>query len=325
MPGTGKRAAAALLSIGLTAGVAAACAPSGRRPDGVAVAVSIQPQAWLVERIAGDLIEVVPLLNPGDSPATYQPTDAQISRVLRAAVYFRIGVPFEDGEWFRAVATGRQVRIVDLREGITLRRIEAGYARAPAGEHDHAGESEPGHEQAAGGHEQAAGGHEHAAGGPDPHIWLSPRLLHVQAATVERALAELLPEEAAAFSANREALDAELDALDAAIRIRLEPVRGAAVFLFHPSWGYFADDYGLRQIPIEIEGKEPSDSELTAFQELARRERVRVIFVQPQITSRTARILAEALGAEVQVLDPLAREVTENLRTVAETLAGALR
>ncbi len=288
-------------------GLAAACSGSGREPDRNLVAVSIQPQVWLVERIAGDRVEVVPLLSPGDSPATYHPTDAQITSVMRAAVYFRIGVPFETGEWFRAIESSGRIQIADLREGIEMRSMETGL--------------EPAHATRTG---QA---HEHGpdADGHDPHIWLSPRLLKRQAATVERVLAGLYPEQAGIFRANREVLAAELDSLAVAIADRLAPVRGCALFLFHPSWGYFADEFGLRQVPIEIEGKEPSEAELTAFQQLARRERARVIFVQPQISSRTAEIVADALGAELRVLDPLARNVIDNLGAVAAMLAETLR
>jgi zinc transport system substrate-binding protein len=295
------------------------CARSEREPVQDLVAVSIQPQIWLVERIAGELVEVVALLSPGDSPATYQPTDTQISRVLQASVYFRIGVPFEEGEWFRAITSSGRIRIADIREGIELRVMEAG--------HDHEEDpAAPSPEQPVGGvepeHEHE---HDHSAGGLDPHIWLSPRLLKIQAANIERVLTELYPGQGDTFRANRIALDAELEALDAELREQLAPVRGRAIFLFHPSWGYFADDYGLHQVPIEIDGKEPSDAELTRFQTTARNEGVRVIFIQPQITSRTAEILAEALGAEVGILDPLARDVAANLRAAAALLAGALR
>jgi len=306
----------------LLMGIAAAgCAGSERPVPDNLVVVSIQPQAWLVERVAGETVEVATLLSPGDSPATYQPTDTQISRVLQAAAYFRIGVPFEEGEWFRAIASSRRIRIIDTREGITLRPIETGHS------HEHEAESGQAHEHEAESEHSGEAGtdHVHSAGGLDPHIWLSPRLLAIQARTVARALGEIFPEHQETFTANLAALETALDSLDRELAALLAPVRGRTIFLFHPSWGYFADDYGLHQMPIEIEGKEPSDAELTAFQQLARSEGIRVIFIQPQITSHTADILAAALDAEVRLLDPLARDVMLNLRSTAELLAGALR
>lgn len=302
------RSGAAFFTAMIVAATAAGCGRSGEQQspatgDMLTATVSIRPQLWLVERVGGEHVDVSSLLSPGDSPATYQPTDAQISRVMQSKVYFRIGVPFENGRWFQAIESTGGPTIVDLRRGIEMRHMQ----------HRHGREIEE--------YEEPAADREES----DPHIWLSPRLLKIQAATVAGTLSEIDTAHARDYRANLQRLVEELDRVDVYIRDRLSSVRGRTFFVFHPAWGYFADEYGLRQEAIEIEGKEPSDHDLTEFQARAQRENIRVIFVQPQISSEVVEAVARAIGAEVRVLDPLLRDVAFNLRAVADVLAEILR
>jgi zinc transport system substrate-binding protein len=247
---------------------------------------------------------VLSILSPGDSPHTYQPSDAQISRILQTRLYLRIGIAFEEGPWFAAVRSAGRPVIVDQRAGVPLKAMA---------EHHHE-EGEP----------AAASGGE-GEEGLDPHIWLSPRRLKIQAATVARALAEADPARADEYRANLEALLQELDELDARLAERLAPARGRTFLVFHPAWGYFAADYGLVQEAIEIEGKEPSDSELTAIQRLARERGIGVVFVQPQIAGLAARAVARAIGARLETLDPMDRDLPGNLLRAAAAIAEASR
>lgn len=263
----------ALLSILAVAG-------SGWAGSELDVVVSVVPQRWLVQAIGGDRVSVAVLVQPGESPATYMPTDAQVTSLMRAALYLRIGVPFEKGPWFAAISKLESLVIVDLRQGIAMR-------------------------------------------GDDPHIWLSPRLLSVQAQTVADALTQADPDNRFQYQENLANLVRELAELDARIRRRLEPYSGRELFVFHPSWGYFASDYGLEQVAIEVGGREPSDSELTALQQRARRVGTKTVFVQPQIHGRAARAFAESIGAHLEVLDPLAADVSANLLTTADKLVQA--
>ncbi len=274
-------------------------------PEKLTVAVSVAPQAWLVKQIGGDRIDVLTLVAPADNPHTYQPSDAQVSRVMQAAAYFRIGVPFESGPWFEAIESSRKVPIVDVRKDITLRQMES--------HSHHEEEDHHGHDH---GH-----AHEHQHAGPDPHIWLSPPLLKTQAGTIADALSEIDPANRSGYDRNRAAVQQRLDDLDARIVELLEPLSNRAFFVFHPAWGYFADAYGLKQVAIEIEGKQPSDAELTEVQQEARRLGIQVIFVQPQITGQAAHAVAEAVGARVETLDPLAEDVAGNLLGAAEAIA----
>lgn len=261
------------------------------------VVVSVAPQAWLVRQLAGPEAEILTLVKPVDNHHTYQPTDAQVSRVMQADVYFRIGLPFENGPWFQALKNSGRLSIVDTRQGVPLQPME---------EHGHAGEAH-------------AGEVEHE--GFDPHIWLSPPLLKIQARTVADALTRVDPDRKAEYAQNLQRLEQQLDQLDGELRAMLEPVRGKAFFVFHPAWGYFAAEYQLRQVAIESEGKQPTDAELTAVQQEAKQAGVKAIFVQPQIAGQAAAAVASAIGARLETLDPLAEDVPGCLRQAATRIA----
>jgi zinc transport system substrate-binding protein len=260
----------------------------------------------LVEQIGQGSVEVTSLLGSGDSPATFQPTDFQITAVLRSRLFFRIGVPFENGRWMEAIRSTRRVPIVDTRRGIDLRPMPSAPRRQGGG--------------LIGSDLNTA--HDGARAGLDPHIWLSPRLLEIQARTIADAMRALDPDSANRLRMNLTQLISELDRLDRRLSTKLAPYRGQTFMVFHPSWGYFANDYGLRQVAIEIEGKEPTDDELTEIQRLARELNTGIIFVQPQIHSRAAEAIAEAIGAKVVVIDPLQPDIISNLQQVADLLVA---
>jgi len=159
--------------------------------------------------------------------------------------------------------------------------------------------------------------------GEDPHIWLNPKLLSIQASAVAEALSAADPTNRTHYQANLHRLNVRLEILDEEIRQSLAPFTGRRFFVFHPSWGYFAREYGLRQVAIEIEGREPSDLELTRLLTEASRAQATTVFVQPQIHGRAAQAFAEAIGARVETLDPLAADVAGNLAETTATLIEA--
>jgi zinc transport system substrate-binding protein len=250
--------------------------------DRLQIVVSIPPLEWLVEQIGGDQVEASVLVTPGESPATFTPSDAQVTDLMRSRVYFRIGVPFEKGMWFDAVSRMGRLEIVDLREGIE-------------------------------------------GLGDDPHIWLNPRLLTIQAETVAEVLMQADPSNRARYQVNLRRLNSRLESLDTEIRQSLAPFEGRSFFVFHPSWGYFAGEYGLQQVAIESGGREPSDQESTRLQEKARQVGLTVVFVQPQIQGRGAQAFAKAVGARIEILDPLAADVAANLAATTTQLIQAFR
>lgn len=277
-------------------------APTTEAAAAAHVAATVAPHAWLVAEIVGDDAEVVTVLPPSADPHTHLPTDAEASRLARASLLFRSGVPFENGAWFGAL-TSRGVVSVDLRSGVGSLGDAHDDGRHALGSHD------------LGKHDH--GNHDH---GSDPHTWLSPRRLVIQARTVEAALTETFPDRADDFARRSAALVARLQALDAELAQRLAPYRGRTFLVLHPSWSYFADDYGLRQMAIEAGGSAPSDAEITELLRRARDAGIRTVFVQPQSAQRLPAAIAEALGVGVETLDPLTPEVPANLRRVADRL-----
>lgn len=296
----------ALLLVGC--GPAAAPEPA-KMPGGTGVLeiiVSVLPQKYFVERIGAEHVHVSAMVPPGASPAIYEPKPEQLKAVTRADAYFAIGVPFEKAWMERIVAANRKMEIVDSTEGIE---------RQPMVAHHHDGEQE-GHE------EESGSGHRDES--LDPHIWLSPRLVKIQAQTIYAALVSLDARHEAEYRANLESFLADIDALDTEIHATLAGVENRKFMVFHPSWGYFARDYDLDMIPIEVGGQEASAAELAALIAEARQENIKVIFAQPEFSTRAAETIATEIGGEVLLISSLALDWPDNLRVVARALAGAL-
>ena len=275
-------------------------------PAGLTVFVSVLPQQQFAEAIGGGHVRVHVMVGPGRSPATYEPSPRQMIELAGARLYWRIGVPFEDVWMARIADANPSMRILDARDGITLRDMESAAAVFSA---------EPVH----GGH----GDHHH--GLKDPHIWLSPSLVKHMCERFKDALIERDPAHAGDYRTNFERYARQLDQLDEDIRRTLANVPSRRFMVFHPAWGYFAHTYDLTQIPIEIEGKSPGPRTLAAIIDLARREHIHVIFVQQQFSRTDAEAVARAIDARVVAVDPLAVDYLSNLRQVAQRFAAAMQ
>ena len=274
------------------------------------VQVSILPQKYFVERISGDLATVDVLLKPGKSPATYSPTPAQIKSLSQADLYFKIGVPFENGFLHKIESIEEDIRLVDCRKGIRLRQMqdqvddheEAGHIKDQAHMAEH--------------HE----GEHHDHTGKDPHIWMSPKLVKIQAHTILEALVALDPANQGIYKNNYTAFIQDLDHLDTRLTQTLSPYKGENLFVFHSAFGYFTDAYGMHQIAVETMGKSPKGKDLTAIIKLAKKEKARVIFVQPQFDRNTAEKIASAIKGHVVSINPLAYDYLANMKIIAKTI-----
>ncbi|WP_285906947.1 metal ABC transporter solute-binding protein, Zn/Mn family [Pseudodesulfovibrio pelocollis] len=293
----------------------------GTARAGTSVFVSILPQKYFVEKIAGDLAEVSVLVMPGASPHTYEPTPRQMAALATAKAYFSIGVTFEEVWLPRINSANPSLRIVATARGIEKLPMDAHHHHDDEGHdhghgHDH-GAAEHGH-----GHD-----HDHDHGILDPHVWLSPDGARVLAANTRDGLIKVDPGNEAVYRANTDALLGEIDSVDADIRALLDglPEDRRSFMVFHPSWGYFAHQYGLTQIPIEVAGREPSPKGLSEVIEQGRALGIRVIFVQPQFSERSARVIATEIGARTAVLDPLAEDWPASMRDTARAIADAAR
>jgi len=283
-------------------------APSPAEVDRLHIFVSVLPLKTFVEKVGGEHVQVQAMVRPGHNPHTYDPTPKQIAALSEANLYVRAGVPFEHIWMERIRSANAKMQVLDARTGIDLRSMDV----HDQGD-DHAGPVATSDQE----------NERHTAVEGDPHVWTSPRIVKQMAGRIRDELIELDPRHAQDYRRNYDAFVTELDTLDRDIRALLEGVPNRRFLVFHPAWGYFARDYGLIQVPIESEGKEPGPRALTALIEQAKRERAKVIFVQPQYDPKFAAEVARAIGARVLSIDPLSPDYSANLRRVAQAIAGA--
>ena len=279
--------------------------------------VSVLPQAFLAQRIAGEHFSVEVMVGPGQSPHVFEPTSRQMTALSSARLYFTTGIPFEHTLVEKISPTFKSLRFVDTTAGLTLRPGEDC-------EHDHSHDTEH-HDAAEHEHDHDHAHHDHDHGAPDPHVWLNPLFAEHQARIITDALIAADGAHAADYERNFAVLSDDLRAADTHIADALAPFKGRAFFVFHPAYGYFADRYGLIQTPVEEAGKEPSARRLVALIDRAKASGVKLIFVQPQFPSKCAEAVAEAIGGAVMPMDDLSRDYLANLNDMADKIARSMR
>ena len=265
------------------------CAPQKETatPGKALVFVSIPPQAGLLKAIVGDGLEVRTLVGEGQSPHSYEPTARQLAALGEADILFTIGVPFEKALLKKIKPLYPDLRIVETDKKIEKRAMP----------HEHHGEPCT---------------HDH--GEPDPHVWLDP----VNAIEITARMAEAL-----GSGYDSAELIGQLEKIDRVAAEKLAPCKGHRFYVFHPSFGYFADRYGLQQEPIELDGKSPSPRQLAELIEQAKADGVKVVFVQKQFPADSANAVASAIGGRVVQLDPLSEDVVANLEQIAEAIRAS--
>jgi zinc transport system substrate-binding protein len=285
----------------------------------ISVYVSILPQKYFVERIAGEYAAVQVLVKPGKSPSTYSPSPDQIKHLTTSDIFFRIGVPFENGFLHKIKAISGAIQIVDTRQGIALREMKFHDHGEETDHHETDHHETESHETT---HGQAMDDHDPT--GKDPHIWMSPLLVKTQARTMAAALILFDPENKTAYEQNLEGFIRDLDDLHDQLAATLGPLHGETIFVFHPVFGYFTDAYGLKQMAIETMGKAPRGKQLSAIIKKAKENKTRVLFVQPEFDQHAAGKIAAAIKGTVVSIDPLAFDYLSNMKTIAQTIGSNL-
>ena len=264
------------------------------------VVVSIDPQACFVERIGGDRVSVEVLVPPGREPETYTPTPDKIRQLARSRVFFRVGFPAETSLLPKLESVAPKLQIVDTRVNLDLLHDD---------HHDLA--------------------HAHAPGcecgidGIDPHVWVSPALVKRQAVTIRDTLIALDPDGKAEYETNCEQFLADLTDLQAEIREKLARLQGKTIYVYHPTYGYFCEEFGLVQKAIEVDGKPPTPKTLADWIGTARDDEVRIIFVQPEFNRSAAGKAAELIGAKLVTHSTLRRDYFQSLRDLAAFIDDA--
>ena len=260
----------------------------------IPVFVSIAPQKYFVERIGRHEVKVHVMVKPGESPATFNPNPKKMSELANANLYFSIGVPFEKIWISRIKAIQPSLKFVPLNKSLSLSMLSE-YQNSKK--------------------------HSHTKG--DPHIWTSPPLAIIMATKIKDALSKYNPEKAEFFKKNYMALVQDLDALHKEIQAIIATGTTRSFMVFHPAWSYFAETYGLEQISIEHQGKEPGPRALQKIVIQGKKLKIRVIFVQKQFGLLVAQKIAKMIGATVKEIDPLSENYLENMRQTAKAISRA--
>ena len=265
------------------------------------VVVSIDPQACFVERIGSDRVAIEVLVPTGKEPETYTPTPGQIRQLARSHVFFRVGFPAETALLPKLASVAPRLKVVDTRVNLDLRRSD------PHGHDDHT--------------------HIHGCDcgidGIDPHVWVSPALVLRQAETIRDTLVAFDPDGKAEYEANCERLIVDLTELQEEIREKLAPFQGKTIYVYHPTYGYFCDEFGLEQKAIEVDGKPPTPKTMADWISHVRRDEVRIIIVQPEFNRSAAEKVAESTGAELVAHSTLNRDYFQSMRDLAVLIEEA--
>jgi len=264
------------------------------------VVVSILPEKTFVQKIAKDLVDVTVMVEPGSSPHSYEPKSSQMISISKADVYFSIGVEFENVWLSKFKSQNPTLQFVNLSD--TIAKIEMQ-------EHHH----EDKHKNET--HDEHSG--------HDPHTWTSPKNVAIMAHTIYKTLTEIDPKNKELYKANLDDFIKEINNTDTQIKEALKDLQPKSTFMvFHPSWGYFAHEYNLEQIAVEVDGKSPKPKEMIMIIKEAKEEKVRVIFTQPEFSDKSAKIIAKEANVRVQKISPLNAEWSQNLINMAKAIAN---
>lgn len=270
------------------------------------IAVSILPQSYFVARIGGDRFTQVVLVGYGQNPHAYEPTPRQMADLALSKAWILSNTDFEIGLLPKITAIYPNLRIVDGTEGVAFRSLEA-HGHEEEGE-DHADEDE----------------HDEDSIDIDRHTWLGREPALILAQHVADTLSAIDPASAAFYESNHLALVADINRVYDALAVSLAPLKGRTVFVYHPAFGYFLDDFSIIQEAVETGGKEPTAKSIEQLIAKASAEQVPAIFVQSQFPVSAAKAVADAVGAMVVPLDHLAADWLANIQRIGEALQASI-
>ncbi|ASQ91550.1 ABC transporter substrate-binding protein [Prosthecochloris sp. GSB1] len=258
----------------------------------ISVVTSILPLSFFARRVGGERVKVAVMVPPGGNPHSYEPTPAQMVALGKADLFVKAGSGIEfELDWMKKF-TGLypRLRVCNASEGVRMMALE----------------------------ERALNAHGHDSGRLDPHFWLSPANGIIAARNIERALSLADPSHAGIYEANRIRLENELRGLSREIAGKLSGMKERTFMVFHPAWGYYAREFGLRQLSAEEEGKELTPKRMRLLVERAKRHGIRVVFVSPRFNTMQAEAIAREIGGVTRSIDPLSDNYIANLRKATD-------
>lgn len=278
------------------------CIPDRTKSDKLVVGVSILPQRYFIERIAGDMVEVIVMIPPGANPATYEPSIYQLSKLDQSPLYMRIGYVGFELSWMEKInAVNPHMKITDLSKGIELIHEEE---QTEKGGHAHL--------------------HGNAHGGIDPHIWLSAINAKIIARNTYLELIQQLPHKKDELDEQFAELILEIDSMHHSITELLFDLEDRSFMIYHPALSYFARDYNLEQFSLEIGGKTPSPAHMKWMIDLGREKNISTIFLQEQFEQKNAEVLAKEIGAKVVQINPLDPDWHGQMFNIANQINASL-
>ena len=258
------------------------------------ITVSIAPYKYFIEAIAGSDFQINVMVPAGSNPHIYEPYPGQISRLRRSVAYISNGYLGFEMTWLdRFYETNSLLQKLSLGDGIV----------PLASEHHRDGEH---------------------VEGADPHYWVSPKCALTMAASVKNFLCRLNPPHKTLYASNYDSLIIKINALDKKSVALFSELQGRRFVIYHPNLGYLARDYGLQEVPVEFEGKEPSPSRMRMLIDLLRNEGIKTIFVQKEYDTKNARAIASETGASIKIIDPLSADWLISTTDIIEAVHQSL-
>jgi zinc transport system substrate-binding protein len=271
------------------------CRQKNTASEKMQLTVSIIPQKYLASYIAGDKFEIQVMLPGGSNHETYEPAPRDMEKISLSKLYLALGsLDFELAWLDRLKASNPDMMVINTGRGIEMIK---GHS------HNTDNKAEP------------------ETAGIDPHTWLSPSCMKIQAANICNALSIADKANSDFYKYNLLKFNLMADSVDSIIHKKLDPLAGKSILIFHPSLAYFARDYKLKQISIELEGKEPSAAYLGKLVKIAKQEGIKAIFISKEFDTRHAEAIAREIGGKVMVFDPMAENWKENLVLLADLIA----
>lgn len=258
------------------------------------VTVSIAPFGYFVERIGGDDFRVNVMVPPGADPHVYEPVPGQIRELNRSVAYISNGYLGFEMVWLP--------KFYEINR--EMQKLSLGDAIEPIASHDH-------HE---GDHLEGA----------DPHYWVSPKCALIMAASIRDFLGKLNPAGSEKYKSNYETFASEIRAMDEKAAGLFAGVQKKTFMIYHPNLAYVARDYGLNEVSVEQDGKEPSPSGMKNLIDLARSEGIHSIFVQKEYDKRNAKAIADEIGAGLVIIDPLSPDWKESTSLIIDEVYKSL-
>ncbi|MFC0522936.1 metal ABC transporter solute-binding protein, Zn/Mn family [Pontibacillus salicampi] len=262
-----------------------------KNEDGnLTVAVSVVPQATFVEKVAGDNVDIVTMIPPGNSPANYEPTPNLMNKFSDSDIYFSIGVPTEQANILSQKDLNDDIQVVNLADAASEQYEERQFP----------------------------------SGGRDPHVWMSPKRVQVMVDKIAEVLGEADPGNKELYEENAKEYSNKLEQVDKELEDTLAQLDDRTFIVYHPAFGYFAKDYDLEMVSLQKAGKEASPKQMEEIIDLAKEKNIKAIFYQKEISSEQAEAVAEEINGDTKEISPLNPDYINNLKNMAETFKKVL-